>query len=107
MTALPASVAAVLPADAEDALLIGRLWDVETSGPRVVAVQGGDVFDLQHLAGTVSELLERSEPAADVRSAMTVPRWKTADVVSASLQQDATRPHLLAPVDLQDRKSVV
>lgn len=101
MTRLPASVAAVLPEDAEVALLIGRLWDVETSGPRVVAVYGGDVFDLQHLAGTVSELLERTEPAAEVRSAMTAARWKTADVVEASLARDTTRPHLLAPVDLQ------
>ncbi|MDV8147677.1 fumarylacetoacetate hydrolase family protein [Arthrobacter sp. B10-11] len=98
---MPASVAAVLPEDAEEALLIGRLWDVETSGPRVVAVRGGDVFDLQHLAGTVSELLERAEPAADVRSAMTAARWKTADVVEASLARDTARPHLLAPVDLQ------
>ncbi|QCO96585.1 fumarylacetoacetate hydrolase [Arthrobacter sp. 24S4-2] len=101
MTALPASVASVLPEDAANAVLIGRLWDVETSGPRVVAVQGEDVFDLQHLAGTVSELLERAEPAADVRSAMTAARWKTADVVSASLAQETARPHLLAPVDLQ------
>lgn len=101
MTALPASVAAVLPEDAEDALLIGRLWDSETAGPRVVAVRGGDVFDLQHLAGTVSELLERPDLAADVRSAMSAPRWKTADVVGASLAQDTSSPHLLAPVDLQ------
>lgn len=101
MTALPASVASVLPEDAANAVLIGRLWDVETSGPRVVAVQGEDVFDLQHLAGTVSELLERAEPAADVRSAMTAARWTTADVVSASLAQETARPHLLAPVDLQ------
>ncbi|WP_175417405.1 fumarylacetoacetate hydrolase family protein [Arthrobacter sp. 24S4-2] len=98
---MPASVASVLPEDAANAVLIGRLWDVETSGPRVVAVQGEDVFDLQHLAGTVSELLERAEPAADVRSAMTAARWKTADVVSASLAQETARPHLLAPVDLQ------
>jgi fumarylacetoacetate (FAA) hydrolase family protein len=100
VTALPASVASVLPEDAANAVLIGRLWDVETSGPRVVAVQGEDVFDLQHLAGTVSELLERAE-SADVRSAMTAARWKTADVVSASLAQETARPHLLAPVDLQ------
>lgn len=59
------------------------------------------MFDLQHLAGTVSELMERPEPAAEVRAAMTEARWKTADVVSASLAQDTTRPHLLAPVDLQ------
>lgn len=91
----------VLPEDAAQALLIGRVWDVETSGPRVVAVQAEDVFDLQHLAGTVSELLERPDLVADVRAAMTVPRWRTSEVVGASLAQDPTRPHLLAPVDLQ------
>ena len=96
----------VLPDDAENALLIGRIWDFETAGPRVVAVHGDDMFDIQRLAGTVSELLERTDPAADVRSAIAdssviEPRWKTADVVEASLRQDTSRPCLLAPVDLQ------
>jgi fumarylacetoacetate (FAA) hydrolase family protein len=100
------AAATILPEDAGQALLIGRLWDVETSGPRVVAVRGEDIFDLQHLAGTVSELLERADPAAEVRRALadrTVPeaRWKTADVVNASLLQDTSRAYLLAPVDLQ------
>jgi fumarylacetoacetate (FAA) hydrolase family protein len=95
------AAASVLPEDAHRALLVGRVWDVETSGPRVVAVRGDAVFDLQHLAGTVSELLDRAEPVADIRAAMTEPRWKTADVVDASLLQDASRPHFLAPVDLQ------
>jgi fumarylacetoacetate (FAA) hydrolase family protein len=91
----------VLPDDAARALLIGRIWDVETSGPRVVAVQEAGVFDLHNLAGTVSELLERPDLLADVRAAMTSPRWKTSEVVDASLTQDPARPHLLAPVDLQ------
>lgn len=93
--------ASVLPDDAAQALLIGRVWDVETSGPRVVAVQEEWVFDLHQLAGTVSELLERPEVVADVRAALVAPRWKTSDVVDASLAQDPTRPHFLAPVDLQ------
>lgn len=93
--------ASVLPEDAARALLIGRVWDVETGGPRVVAVQEQDVFDLQHLAGTVSELLERPDLVAAVRAAMTLPRWKTSDIVHASLTQDAASPHFLAPVDLQ------
>ena len=59
------------------------------------------MFDLHQLAGTVSELLERPGLVADVRAAMDEPRWKTADVVAASLAQDPTRPHFLAPVDLQ------
>jgi fumarylacetoacetate (FAA) hydrolase family protein len=100
-TPLNTGGASVLPEDAGRALLVGRIWDVETSGPRVVAVQEEGVFDLQHLAGTVSELLERPDLVADVRAAMTAPRWKTAQVIDASLAQDTTRPHLLAPVDLQ------
>ncbi|MBT2513526.1 fumarylacetoacetate hydrolase family protein [Arthrobacter sp. ISL-30] len=92
--------AAVLPEDA-DAVLIGRIWDVEASVPRVVAVRGRDVFDLQHLASTVSDLLERPGLLADVRAAMTAPRWATADVVNASLAHDTVQPHFLAPVDLQ------
>ncbi|MFK4298975.1 fumarylacetoacetate (FAA) hydrolase family protein [Arthrobacter sp. GAS37] len=100
------TAASVLPDDAGDALLIGRIWDFETAGPRVVAVHGEDMFDIQRLAGTVSELLERTDPAADVRSVIAdssviEPRWKTADVVEASLRQETSRPCLLAPVDLQ------
>jgi fumarylacetoacetate (FAA) hydrolase family protein len=91
----------VLPEDAERALLVGRVWDVETQGPRVVAVRGKHVFDLQNLAGTVSELLEHPGLVAEVRAAMTTPRWTTADVVDASLSQDPARPHFLAPMDLQ------
>ena len=107
MTALMSDSAAwVLPEDAERALLIGRLWDVETGGPRVVAVSGHVVFDLHRVARTVSELLELPDPAGAIRTALldpelAEPRWAAADVVSASLAGDAARPHLLAPVDLQ------
>ncbi|MBX7444807.1 MULTISPECIES: fumarylacetoacetate hydrolase family protein [unclassified Arthrobacter] len=100
------AVGSVLPEDAGQALLIGRVWDTETGGPRVVAVSGDSVFDLHRLAGTVADLLELPEPAATVRSALAnpslaEPRWATADVVSASLAGDGTRARLLAPVDLQ------
>ncbi|MFE4542676.1 fumarylacetoacetate hydrolase family protein [Arthrobacter sp. NPDC056727] len=96
----------VLPEDADQALLIGRVWDPETGGPRVAAVSGGSVFDLTRVAGTVSELLELPNPAAAVRAALTDPvlaeqRWVTADVVGSSLAGDTARPYLLAPVDLQ------
>ena len=101
MTAQPDAVASVLPEDAAQALLVGRLWDPVTAGPRVVAVQEGNVFDLTALAGTVSELLELPELSSAVRGALAEPAWSTADVVSASLAQDLTRPHFLAPVDLQ------
>lgn len=103
---LSQAVASILPEDAGQALLIGRVWDPETGGPRVVAVNGDSVFDLHRLAGTVADLLELPEPAATLRSALAnpslaEPRWATADVVSASLAGDGTRARLLAPVDLQ------
>ena len=107
MTALnPETIGSVLPEDADQALLIGRVWDVETAGPRPVAVSGETVFDLHGLAGTVVELLELPDPAAAVRAALqdpnlAEPRWATADVVNASLAGDGSRPRLLAPVDLQ------
>ncbi|MDJ0455737.1 fumarylacetoacetate hydrolase family protein [Arthrobacter sp. NQ7] len=106
MTGLSKEAQSVLPEDADQALLIGRIWDVDSAGPRVVAVSGPDVYDLSRLAATVSELLELPDPAAAVRSALADPdvaerRWATADVVQASLAGDAARPRLLAPVDLQ------
>ncbi|MEU6698422.1 fumarylacetoacetate hydrolase family protein [Pseudonocardia sp. NPDC046786] len=87
--------AGLLPADAADALLIGRLWDPGTGGPRPVAVRGDGLADLFGTAATVSGLLEM--PAADVaRAAATAPvRWSLDAVTGGA------GPRLLAPVDLQ------
>ncbi|GAA1394618.1 fumarylacetoacetate hydrolase family protein [Pseudonocardia kongjuensis] len=87
--------AGLLPADAADALLIGRVWDPGTGGPRPVAVRGDGLADLFGTAATVSGLLEL--PAADVaRAAATAPvRWSLDAVTGGA------GPRLLAPVDLQ------
>jgi len=91
----------ILPVDAEAAILIGRVWDPATEGPRVVYVRGEEVFDLTPDVRTVAELMEDENPADTVLRAMGTPRWKLADVVDASVQQDRTRPHWLTPIDLQ------
>ena len=92
----------LLPDDSEQALLLGRIWDPRLGGPRVAAVHGDTVHDLTELTGTVSELMERPDRLGLVRSAAAGdPAWRTQDVLDASLRQDLTRPHLLAPVDLQ------
>lgn len=91
----------VLPEDAGNAVLIGRVWDVETRGPRVAAFRGDDAFDLQPVTATVSDLLESRTLLSDVEAAMTTPRWRTADIIDASMSRDPGRSHLLAPVDLQ------
>jgi fumarylacetoacetate (FAA) hydrolase family protein len=91
----------ILPVDAEDAILIGRVWDPASQGPRVVYVRGEEVFDLTPEVRTVAELMEHENPADVVLRDVGTPRWKLADVVEASVQQDRTRPHWLAPIDLQ------
>lgn len=95
----------VLPADAEKAVLVARVWDPETGGPRVAAVRGDEVYDLQGETPTVAGLLAGGDPAAVVRSAVAragEPRWSTAELLEAAeLAEAIERPHFLAPIDLQ------
>ena len=91
----------ILPCDRERAHLLGRVWDPESGGPRVVSVRGEEVFDLTESARTVSELMDCDDPVEVTSRAIGEPRWKLAALVDASLHQDTTRPHLLAPIDLQ------
>lgn len=100
---------ALLPDDAAEALLIGRLFDPETAGPRPVVVAGSFLVDLFGHAPTVSALLELDDPEAVVRQALAgdARRWPLADVVPAdgTAQEDASALRLLAPVDLQAVKA--
>lgn len=103
---MTASISNLLPEDADQALLVGRLWDPETGGPRPVLLDGNTLVDLFDHAATVSELLNRENPAAlleDARSSA-ARRWDLADVAGAATDDDGV-PHLLAPVDLQAVKA--
>ena len=92
----------LLPDDVDHALLIGRIWDPQINGPRVIAVRGDAVYAMPPTAATVSGLLELPDYLQVVQTAAAgEPTWRTADVLDASLKQDKTRPHLLAPIDLQ------
>ena len=93
---------AVLPADIDSALLIGRIWDPAANGPRAVAISGNEVHDLTAFERTVSGLLERDDHVAVVREALAAaPVWRTEAVIAASLAGDTSKPHFLAPIDLQ------
>jgi len=91
----------ILPLDGDDALLVGRVWDPRMGGPRIVSVRGAQVYDLTDTVNTVSELLDRADAADIVGSRAGQPRWQLSDLVAASVAEDPTRPHLLAPIDLQ------
>lgn len=100
-------MAATLPQDHEGAALAGRIWRPELGGPSVVVVRGDRVFDVSAFAATASELCEHRDPASAVRS------WAGDDVGALSdilantpeATRDASRPWLLAPIDLQAVKA--
>jgi fumarylacetoacetate (FAA) hydrolase family protein len=91
----------ILPKDSGRARLVGRVWDPESGGPRIVAVRGEDVYDITDAARTVADLIEQADPVRIVEEALDRPRWTLAELVEASWNKDTGRPHLLAPVDLQ------
>ena len=91
----------ILPLDADAALLVGRVWDPESGGPRVVSVRREAVFDHTPEVATVSELMDLEDPSQLLASTRTAPKWELAELVNASLAQDGERAHLLSPIDLQ------
>ncbi|MFJ4286160.1 fumarylacetoacetate hydrolase family protein [Paenarthrobacter nicotinovorans] len=92
----------VLPSDGTEAVLIGRMWDPISKGPRVVTVRGDVLVDLTKVFGTVSELLDNDNAAALVRQAADSGlRWKLADVLHNQPAGERGVPYLLAPIDLQ------
>ncbi len=91
----------ILPADPADAVLIGRVWDPASGGPRVVCVRGQEVHDLTPGIPTVAGLMDHGNPVDFVLQATGTPRWHLAELVEASLAADRNLPHLLAPIDLQ------
>lgn len=91
----------LLPEDAEAATLVGRVHDPAEGGPCVAAIRGGDVVDLSHVAPTVSELLDRNGLLDVVRSAEPRRLWPVEQVVEATMSQDDSAVHFIAPFDLQ------
>jgi fumarylacetoacetate (FAA) hydrolase family protein len=98
---------ATLPVDADAATLVGRVWLPEEDGPAVVAVRGGELFDLTPLTPTVSFLLERSDRLALVREAPARRIGPLAEILANSRfdRRQRERPWLLAPADLQAIKA--
>lgn len=107
-TALPRlDPAGVLPEDHGRALLVGRVWDPETGGPRPVLVTGDHLVDLFPVARTVSELFDAPDPAAVLAAADTgtARTWDLTEVLAATAVGSEATATLLAPVDLQAVKA--
>ena len=95
----------ILPADHQNATLVGRLFDPGVGGPCLVQLRDGHLVDVTEAGPTVTDLLERDDPAAAVRAATGGASWTIEEVVADSLARRADRPHLLSPCDLQAVKA--
>ena len=107
MTALRDALQPVLPDDAADAVLAGRVWRPDAGGPSVVAVRDGALVDVSAAFPTMRDLCEADDPAASLRAA----RGETIGDLDAVLantpveRRDGSMPWLLAPIDLQAIKA--
>ncbi|MEH1031369.1 fumarylacetoacetate hydrolase family protein [Micromonospora profundi] len=96
-----------LPDDADNSVLVGRIWDPSVDGPSTVTVRGGEVIDISHLFPTIRDVCELPDPAATV-AGLDGPRVGDFGEILANTgaaSPDRTRPWLLAPVDLQALKA--
>ncbi len=92
----------LLPTDASDALLIGRVWSQTAGGPLPVAVINSRMIDISALAPTISQLLELPDLAATLRTFHGPELGAPAEVLDApAWEQPTTRLKLLSPIDLQ------
>lgn len=103
-----------LPKDGENATLVGRVWLPEFSGPAVVTVRDGDVFDITAFTATVSELLNQADPQAIANGHMGKKICSLADLLANTIAHndhvefgvgDVEKPWLLTPIDLQAIKA--
>jgi fumarylacetoacetate (FAA) hydrolase family protein len=96
-----------LPADAADAVLVGRVWRPDVGGPAPVAVRGGELVDLSAHAATFAELLDRPDLLEVARSApgQTLAPVQAVLANALAASPDPALPRLLAPCDLQAIKA--
>ena len=90
----------ILPVNANEAVLVGRVWSKSEQGPCIVMVRNGEILDLTLQHATMSSLLERDELA----------RWLTAQTNLSTLGSiddflSGSHGTLLAPIDLQAIKA--
>lgn len=90
----------ILPSDAAEAVLVGRVWSNAAGGPCPVLIRNGLVLDLTGLSPTMSGLFELDNLAEQLAANTDLAELGTLDQF---LSGEAGR--LLAPVDLQAVKA--
>jgi fumarylacetoacetate (FAA) hydrolase family protein len=103
------SASTCLPDDLEQALLVGRVWrrDGEHEGPCVVAVRGGNVFDITKAVPTTADLFDRDDALDVARHAPGVALGPVTALIEAEpgARANGAAARLLAPCDVQAIKA--
>jgi fumarylacetoacetate (FAA) hydrolase family protein len=102
------TIAACLPEDDHQSVLIGRIWSPEFDGPTLVLVRRDGLYDLSRVAATSSQLFNLSDPVEAIRQGGTLRRLGSLEEVlqnSAWNARDKRVPWFLAPSDLQPIKA--
>ncbi|MDK1385730.1 fumarylacetoacetate hydrolase family protein [Sinorhizobium sp. 8-89] len=94
------SAAVILPEDAAQAVLVGRVWSKAVDGPCPVLLRDGRLLDLTTIAATVSFLFEQDRLVDRLKSATGL-----ADLGSLDDFLSGKAGELLAPIDLQAIKA--
>ncbi|MEM5338458.1 fumarylacetoacetate hydrolase family protein [Paraburkholderia azotifigens] len=95
-----------LPADAERAVLVGRVWrPAPHNGPAVIAIRQGEVFDITSTVRTTADLFDSNDALDVARSAPGESLGSVDALIAKSLDPNATGLRLLAPCDVQAIKA--
>ena len=98
----------ILPADHAGASLVGRIWNPAVTGPCLVQIIDGAVFDITSAAApTMRDLLEMDDPVGFIRANHGAKLGQLDEIANNSIAHrgDIGRMHLLAPFDLQAVKA--
>lgn len=98
---------ATLPEGNTSAALAGRVWRPDVAGPSIVRIEAGRVIDVSAGAATMSALCEVADPAAHLRSLHGEDLGSLEAILANTPEatRDASKPWLLAPIDLQAIKA--
>lgn len=96
-----------LPSDRATAVLVGRVWRPDVSGPSVVTVRDDRVLDVTAAFATSRDLCEAADPAGELAATSGEDIGALADILANTPPdvRDARRPWLLSPIDLQAVKA--
>jgi fumarylacetoacetate (FAA) hydrolase family protein len=107
MPAFTITAETALPEDHAGAALAGRIWRPELEGPSVVAIRNGEAIDITSAFPTMRDLCETPDPAAALAAAQGEPLGPLDAILTNTPPdtRDASKPWLLAPLDLQAVKA--